>query len=40
MDDIKVMVLLILVDLMGEDVFSNMDVNLFDEGILDLMGFV
>ena len=40
MDDTKATVLSILADLTGEDVSSNMDVNLFDEGILDSMGSV
>ncbi|WP_349603741.1 D-alanine--poly(phosphoribitol) ligase subunit DltC [Lactiplantibacillus plantarum] len=40
MDDTKATVLSIFADLTGEDVSSNMDVNLFDEGILDSMGSV
>ncbi|MFU0836661.1 MAG: hypothetical protein ACFWT9_13540 [Lactiplantibacillus plantarum] len=39
MDDVKATVLSILQDLTGEDVSNNMDANLFDEGILDSMGF-
>ncbi|KLD59270.1 alanine-phosphoribitol ligase, partial [Lactiplantibacillus plantarum] len=38
--DTKATVLSILADLTGEDVSSNMDVNLFDEVILDSMGSV
>lgn len=40
MDDVKATVLSILQDLTGEDVSSNMDANLFEEGILDSMGSV
>ena len=40
MDDTKATVLSILADLTGEDVSSNMDVNLFYEGNIDSMGSV